>query len=107
MTARRWPVSANAVLLLLASWFALAYLSLQPQADASVLAAVFPPWWGAERTFAAAASTGAEIIRTGAIPTVVVLRPIGDNGLVRLREAGAWLVLDPKAIDGCLTGAAL
>lgn len=95
------------MLLLLASWLALAYLSLQPRADAVVLAAVFPPWWGAERTFAAAASTGAAIIRTGAIPTIVVLHPTGDDGLARLRQAGAWLVLDPKAIGGCLTGAAL
>jgi hypothetical protein len=30
-----------------------------------------------------------------------VVRPDAREGLTRLREAGAWLTIDPQAIAGC------
>lgn len=37
------------------------------------------------------------IVRTA----LLVLRPDDHNGMTRLREAGAWLAMDPQAIAAC------
>jgi hypothetical protein len=38
-----------------------------------------------------------------AIPSVLVVRPDDRAGLARLREAGAWLAVDPRAIAACFS----
>jgi hypothetical protein len=43
----------------------------------------------------------AEIVRTTAIPSMLVVKPDLRDGLIRLRKAGAWLTLDPQAIAAC------
>src|SRR5258708_6152708 len=63
--------------------------------------AAFPPWWPAHRVFEAAASADAAIVRTTAIAAILVVRPNEHEGLTRLREAGAWLTLDPQAVAAC------
>ena len=67
----------------------------------TVLAAVFPPWWSATRSFLAASAAGVAIIRAGAIPAILVVRLDHAESRIRLREAGAWLLLDPQALGGC------
>ena len=62
------------------------------------VAAVFPPWWSAERVRTAVEPFG-EISSTGRVATVVSV--IGGDELSRgLRSAGAWLILDPE-LAGC------
>jgi hypothetical protein len=101
--AARWPAWLNAAALLLLSWIAIAALSLQIRADAEVVAVAFPLWWSTQQAFQAAASANVRIVRTTAIPAVLVVR-LGDGaGLTRLREAGAWLAIDPRAVAACLT----
>jgi hypothetical protein len=102
-TSRRRPVWLNAGALLLASWLVLTALTLTPRPDADVIAVVFPPWWGGDRALLTAASTGATIVRSGALPTILVVQPADGDGRARLRRAGAWLALDPQALGGCLT----
>jgi hypothetical protein len=99
----RWPAWLNAAMLLIASWIAIAALSLQVRPGAEVVAVVFPPWWSPQQVFAAAASANAAIIRMTAIPSLLVVRPNDHDGLTRLRGAGAWLTMDPQAIAACLT----
>jgi hypothetical protein len=99
-TTRR-PAWLGAAVLLIASWIAVAALSLQVRAGAEVVAVAFPPWWGAQRALLAAASANAAIVRMTAVPTLLVVRPDRDDGLHRLSEAGAWLTLDPRAIAAC------
>jgi hypothetical protein len=94
-SAARWPAWTNAAVLMLASWIAVAALSLQVGPGAEIVAVAFPPWWGTERAFLAAA-------RITALPSVLVVRPDQHDGLARLREAGAWLAIDPQAIAACL-----
>ena len=101
--SRRRPVWLNAGALLLVSWLMVAALSLAPRPDADVVAVVFPPWWDEGRALLTAASTGAAIIRSGALPTILVVQPADRDGRARLRRAGAWLVLDPQALGGCLS----
>ena len=98
----RWPAWLNATALLIASWLAIAALSLQIRPGAEIVAVAFPPWWNAERAFTAAASADAAIVRMTAVPSVLVVRPDQHDGLARLRKAGAWLAVDPRAIAACL-----
>jgi hypothetical protein len=97
----RWPSWLNAIALLLASAIAVAALSLQVRPDTEVVAVAFPPWWSAQQIFEAAASANAAIVRTTAIPAVLVVRPDDHGGMTRLRKAGAWLTIDPQAIAAC------
>ena len=98
----RWPAWLNAAALLVASWVAIAALSLQVRPGTEIVAVAFPPWWSAERAFLAAASADAAIVRMTAIPSLLVVRPDQHDGLERLRKAGAWLAVDPQAIAACL-----
>jgi hypothetical protein len=93
----------NATALLLSSFIAIAALSLQVRPGTEIVAIAFPPWWTTQETFAAAAAAGAEIIRTTAIPSLLVVKPDGQDGLNRLRNAGAWLAIDPQAIAACFS----
>ena len=102
-SAGRWPVWMNATILLLSSWILIAIFSLRVRPDAEVVAAVFPPWWSAQQAFEATASANAEIVRTTAIPAIVIVRPLGRTGLNQLRQAGAWFAIDPQAVAACLT----
>jgi len=101
--ASRWPAWLNAAALLISSWIAIAALSFQIRTDAEVVAVAFPLWWNAQQAFQAAASTNATIVRTTAIPAILVVRPDDRGGLTRLREAGVWFAADPRAIAACLT----
>ncbi len=75
---------------------------MRPKPDAAVVAMVFPPWWSGSEALSAVAATHAAIIRTGIIPTILVIRPAADDGLALLYKAGALLAIDPLALGGCL-----
>jgi hypothetical protein len=100
-TTSRWPAWLNASALLLASAIAVAALSLQIRPDTEVVAVAFPPWWSTQQVFEAAASADAAIVRTTAIPAMLVVRPDNHDGMTRLRKAGAWLMVDPQAVAAC------
>ena len=91
----------KASVFLIFSTFMVATLATHVRSDAEAVAAVFPPWWSAERTIIAAAAAEASVIRTGALSTIVVVQPARENGLAKLRTAGAWLTIDPQAIAAC------
>jgi hypothetical protein len=103
ISTSRWPAGLNAAGLLAASWLVIAGLALQARPGAEVVAVAFPPWWGAEQAMTAAASAGAAIVRVTAIPSLLVVRPDGQDGLARLHEAGAWLAMDPQAVAACVS----
>jgi hypothetical protein len=100
-TTSRWPAWLNASALLLASVVAVGWLSFQVRPGAEIVAVAFPPWWSSQQVFEAAASAGATIVRTTAISTLLVVKPGTYAGLNRLRQAGAWLMLDPQAVGAC------
>ena len=99
----RWPAWLNAAVLLVLSWIVIASISLQARAGAEIVAVAFPPWWGSQEAIAAAASAEAAIVRTTAIPALLVVRPLQHDGMTRLRRAGAWLAMDPRAIAACFS----
>jgi hypothetical protein len=102
ISAPSWPAWSRAVAFLIFSWFAIAVLSLQVRPGAEVVAVAFPPWWSTQQVFQAAASAKAAIVRSTALPALLVVRPDDLDGLTRLRQAGAWLVMDPQAVAACL-----
>ena len=97
-----WPAWLNATALLIASFVAVAAMSLQVRPGAEIVAVAFPPWWSTEQAFGAAASADAAIVRMTVIPSLLVVRPDQHDGLARLRKAGVWLAMDPQAIAACL-----
>ena len=99
----QWPAWLNAAALLIASFVAVAALSFQVRPGTEVVAVAFPPWWSAERAFLAAASAGAAIVRTTAVPSLLVVRPDRGAGLTRLYDAGVWFAMDPQAIAACMS----
>jgi hypothetical protein len=99
----RWPAWLNAAALLLASFVAVAALSLQVRPGTEIVAVAFPPWWSSERALLAVASADAAIVRMTAVPSLLVVRPDQHDGLTRLRDAGVWLAMDPQAISACVS----
>jgi hypothetical protein len=91
------------MLLLIASFIGVAGLSFQARPGTEVVAVAFPVWWDSQQAFAAAASANAAIVRETAVPSLLVVRPDGADGLSRLHAAGAWLAIDPQAIAACFT----
>ena len=104
--SHRWPAWLNAVLLLMASFIGVAAMSFQARPGTEVVAAAFPVWWDSQQAFSAAASANAAIVRVTAVPSLLVVRPNGVEGLSRLHEAGAWFAIDPQAIAACFTNKA-
>jgi hypothetical protein len=68
-------------------------------AQATLVAALFPPWWSAPKVFAHAAGAG-QIVQVGA-PFVVILRSDQPGLSARLRRAGAILLLNPLGVGPC------
>lgn len=101
VTTFHWPAWLNAAVLLLASVGAVAGLTFQSRPGAEVLAVAFPPWWTSQEIFAAAAAADATIVRTTAVAAILVIRPNDHEGVIRLRQAGAWFTIDPQVIAGC------
>lgn len=93
----------NATVLLLASFIAVAALSLQVRPGSDIVAVAFPPWWSTQQAMLAAASADAAIVRTTAIPSLLVVRPKNAGGLTQLRRVGAWFAIDPQAIAACFS----
>jgi hypothetical protein len=104
-TTSSWPAWLSATALLLVSVGAVAALSFQVRPGAEVVAVAFPPWWSSLQIFEAAASAHAAVVRTTAVTAILVVRPDDHEGLLRLRQAGAWLTIDPQAIAGCFNTA--
>jgi hypothetical protein len=97
----RWPQWLCPIALLLVSWVWVVALVVQVHPGDDVVAVVFPPWWGADRTLAAVASARSAIVRTGGLSSIFIVQPAEPDGLERLHKAGAWLTVDAKAVGAC------
>jgi hypothetical protein len=79
---------------------ALTVPGLKARAGAPAIA-VFPPWWSAERTFAAASKAGVRIAGSPALPGTLTV--VADDGLalVALYDAGALSLISTKRAGDC------
>lgn len=92
-----------ALVLLLVSALGGAVMELRPPVSGQI-EAIFPPWWSNARSFGAVAGAGGSIVRIGALPTFVVVTSADPSFHDRLRTAGAWFLVNPVALGGCLSG---
>ncbi len=69
-------------------------------ADATTVAAVFPPWWSARAAIGAAARTGS-VVGLGRLFATVIVHDDQPILAARLRAAGALITLDADAFGGC------
>lgn len=69
-------------------------------ADLHAAAAIFPPWWSPAEAFEAAGTAG-EVVRTGAVSSILIVHSQAPDLAGRLRRAGALLVLDPVRLALC------
>jgi hypothetical protein len=83
--------------------YATARFSLAPRDPARGIAVVFAPWTPAEATFARTVEAGGRFVRYGGASFIAVAMPEDPNYTARAFAAGAWLVLDPKALAACLS----
>ena len=73
--------------------------------QANAAAAIFPPWWDAPRSLAAANRAGA-VTGVGAQPFIIITATDPAQPQIRalassLRAQGAWLVVDPGLAGLC------
>ena len=68
--------------------------AMAPEAGATEVAAVYPPWWTSPRA-ATAAARSTDIVRFGASPFIIIVRAADPQALTRLRASGAVLFLNP------------
>lgn len=107
-TAGRRPERARlrdfvpAAALLVLSAGATAAAAMAPGAAGEPVAAVFAPWTGPEHALRAVAAADGAAVRAGAFDNVVIAVSDDPGFRDRLRAAGAWLLLDPKALAACL-----
>ncbi len=66
------------------------------------VAAVFPPWWDLTQSVSTASRFGT-VIAVGAIPSIVVMQPEPGADVSGLHGAGAWGIMAPEFVLGCLT----
>lgn len=93
-----------AAVLAVASTLPLGWLEAQPRASSDV-AAIFAPWVGAGGAIERIARAGGATVRTGIAGNIVVAHGDDPAFADRLRAEGAWLIVDPVALGGCLAPA--
>jgi hypothetical protein len=98
---RRAGSAAAIAALLSASLFPVLAAQNLPAERAGTVAAVFPPSAAPERILRAVALADGAIVREGRGRNVIVVRSEAPGLAGRLRQAGAWLVLDPGGLAGC------
>ncbi len=64
---------------------------------------LFAPWVGAGDAMQRVGEAGARIVRFGVFPFIVVAQPDHAQFESRIRERGALLILDPRALAACFT----
>jgi hypothetical protein len=70
--------------------------------DAVRLAAIFPPWWSAERALTAASSAG-PVAGLGRLPFIVAVSGAAPGAAERLKSFGALFVVDGSRFSFCIS----
>ena len=94
-----WPALALAAVAIVA----LGVLSLSPDADAREVAAVFPPWMTMSERMEKVAAAESVAVDEGAWGNIVLVSMATADSRAALLRAGAWFVLDPRALRGCFS----
>jgi hypothetical protein len=77
-------------------------LAATERSSSAEIAAIFPPGWQSDDVMRAVASTPVGVVRFGAFDNVVIVSAEDDDTRSALFQAGAWLLLPPGVLGGCL-----
>lgn len=79
-----------------------------PVGPGAAVAAVFPPWLDKSEILGAVSAAGGRMLRHGGIQSVALVRLESPDVAQQLKNAGAWAVVAPAGLFGCvgLTGEA-
>lgn len=95
--------SLAAILLLVGSTLFLAGMTLAAPIDTNrTVAAVFPPWFNHSEMIEAIARADALMVRNGGFDMVALVRLHSPEGTQKLKDAGAWAVVSPEGLVGCV-----
>ena len=93
---------APALILLIVSAVGMFLAAFSPTGAAGQYAVVGPPWYNLAQTIRLADAAGGDVVDVGALANVVIIHS-NKPGIIRsLYGAGAWLVIDPMHLHGCL-----
>jgi len=98
---RGWVVAIVALLLVISTAPVIAAADL-PGESQGTLAAVFSPGADKAAIMAAVAEARGTVVRGGGWGSVLVVHSDEGGFARRLRQAGAWFVVDPQSAAGCL-----
>ena len=83
---------------------AIAYLTIFSVPPGTIVAVVFPPWTPVGSVMAKVITADSRIVRFALGDTIVVVSPERHDFAQRVKELGAWAVVNPLAFGGCGTG---
>jgi hypothetical protein len=86
-----------------ASVLSVAALQAVPR-DGTQVAAIFAPWASGGGVMARVGQADGLLVRRGLLDSIVVVQSDEPGLIGRLYAAGAWLVIDPTVLGGCLAG---
>jgi hypothetical protein len=97
-----WAGLLPAATLLLSSTLGLLIIGSAPQAGQTQLAVVAAPWKSLVQTAEMIGAADGVIVEAGGLPNVIIAHSDDPGFVDALYRAGAWLVIDPILLRGCL-----
>ena len=99
---RRLRDLAPAIVLLVVSAVGIFVAALSPSANRGEYAVMAPPWYTLAQTVGLIARAGGDLVDVGRVTSVVIAHSASPRFVGALYRAGAWLVVDPVRLGGCL-----
>jgi hypothetical protein len=91
-----------ALALLIVSAIAIVAAGFSPTGAGGQYALIAPPWFDQGQTMQLAGAAGGDVVDIGGFSNVMIVHAKDPNIVRALYAAGAWLVLDPARLRGCL-----
>jgi hypothetical protein len=99
---RHWYDVAPAAVLLIVSAIGVFIAGLSPSENQGQYAVMAPPWFSLAQTAGLVALAGGDIIEVGGLSSVIIAHSVNPTFVHSAYRAGAWLVIDPVRLRGCL-----
>jgi hypothetical protein len=100
--SRNWLDLAPAIALLIVSIGSIFAATVSPSGTRGQYAVVAPLWYNQTQTIELVGIAGGDIVDLGGIANIVIAHSDNPGFTRSLYHAGAWLVIDPIGLRGCL-----
>jgi hypothetical protein len=98
----KWRDLSYAIALLAVFLLGLSIATVYPSGKNGQYLVVTPPWFSASQTMDLAHAVDGRIVDVGVSSNMLIIQSIKPGFIHTLYGAGAWLVLDPQQLRGCL-----